>query len=287
MKVSPVTYDPVTSNGQVAYERSYKTSVTLTADEDHIFNDKIKVTVNGKDAVVKKKDDGTLTVTYEFPATTKKIEPVAPSTPTTVEDASKKNSVALLSKSSVTWNKKNQLMVTWGRVKDADGYDLYVRQCDEKLIKKSLAYTADNNTTTSILLKKLNGKKFNGKMNYKYQVYAYKMVDGKKTCIGNTLPCHFVGQNNKKNTNPKSVSVNAGKITLKAGKSAKIKADVKKEEPKKTIMLHAALVRFVSSNEAFATVDKNGKGTAKAAGTCKIYCVLLNGKNAAVKVTVK
>lgn len=159
-------------------------------------------------------------------------------------------------------------------------------QCDGKSMKTALVYTAKN-TETSVLLKNLNGKKFDDKKNYKYQVKAYKMVDGKKIYLGSTLVYHFVGQNNKENTNPKSVTVKTSQITLKVDKSSKIKASVQEVNKKKTFILHAALVRYVSSDESVATVDKNGKVTAIKKGTCKIYCVALNGKNKAVSVTVR
>ena len=50
---------------------------------------------------------------------------------------------------------------------------------------------------------------------------------------------------------------------------------------------HAAQFRYASSDKTVATVDKNGKITAKAKGTCYIYVYAKNGYAKKVKVTVK
>mgnify|MGYP000214069718 CR=1 FL=1 len=65
-----ITWDP--SATEAGYNTSYTASVTLTAATDYEFSNSTTATINGNTATsVKKNDDGTLTVTYKFPATAK------------------------------------------------------------------------------------------------------------------------------------------------------------------------------------------------------------------------
>ena len=65
-----VTWTP--GNAAAGYNTSYTASVTLTADTNYEFADSVTATVNGNPATsVTKNEDGTLTVTYAFPATDK------------------------------------------------------------------------------------------------------------------------------------------------------------------------------------------------------------------------
>ena len=65
-----VTWTPAHTNA--GYNTSYTASVTLTAGTGYEFADSTAATINGKSATsVKKNQDGTLTVTYEFSATAK------------------------------------------------------------------------------------------------------------------------------------------------------------------------------------------------------------------------
>ena len=62
-----ITWTP--SDTTAGYNTSYIASITLTADAGYEFMSSATATVNGEAASVKKNDDGTLTVTCEFPAT--------------------------------------------------------------------------------------------------------------------------------------------------------------------------------------------------------------------------
>ena len=65
-----VTWDP--SDSKAGYGKIYTASITLTASEGYVFADSTTVTVNGNPATsVTKNANGTLTVTYAFPATDK------------------------------------------------------------------------------------------------------------------------------------------------------------------------------------------------------------------------
>ena len=78
---------------------------------------------------------------------------------------------------------------------------------------------------------------------------------------------------------PTSVSLNKTALTLDVGKSYTLT---------KTVLPSNAVTSYTwsSSNTSVATVDKNGKVTAKASGTATITVKTSNGKTATCKVTV-
>lgn len=182
----------------------------------------------------------------------------------------------------------SQFNIKWGRIKQADGYDIYVQRCG-KNFKSKPTKTVKGNKKTSIKVKKLDGKKINLTKSYKVRVIAYKYVDGKKVVLAKSLTAHVVGRKNKKYTNVKSVKVEKSKYTIKVGKTKKIKASVKLEEKgKKQISTsHTAHFRYVSSDKSVATVSKNGKIKAVGKGTCDVYVYGKNGCGKKIKVTVK
>lgn len=111
-----ITWTP--SNSTAGYNTSYTASVTLTADTGYKFVDPTTATINGNTATsVNKNTDGTLTVTYAFPATAKdKLVSItspqaitvangtaydAMNLPATVSIVTEGNTV---SSASVTWN---------------------------------------------------------------------------------------------------------------------------------------------------------------------------------------
>lgn len=83
------------------------------------------------------------------------------------------------------------------------------------------------------------------------------------------------------NTKVKSITLNHKNITLKKGKTCKLKATCKPKQKKKVSFT------FSSTNTKVAKVDKTGKITARKAGTAKIKVKVKNSKVSAVcKVTV-
>ena len=129
-------------------------------------------------------------------------------------------------------------------------------------------------------------------------VKAFVMVDGQKQYVKKSLAAHcYTSGGNKKFTNPKSVKVKIKKkkakktviVSLKAGKKARIKATIKKLKKSKKLPNkgHGRKLRYISTNKQVAIVKKSGKIKAKAAGSCKIYVLAVNGVRATVKVTVK
>ena len=193
---------------------------------------------------------------------------------------------ATINLKSVT-QKNNKVQVSWTKVNEADGYDVYIHYCGSKA--KKAAKTIKGNSTTSASFKKIDGKKINQKKNFRVKVVAYKMVDGKKVTLAKTITGHLAGAKSVKYTNPKALKLTKSTYKIKVKKTAKIKAKVTLENSKKKLLpkSHAAKLRYKSSNTKIATVDKNGKITGKSKGTCYIYVYTVNGLMKKAKITVK
>ena len=167
--------------------------------------------------------------------------------------------------------------LTWKKVKGADGYEVYAARCG-KANKLKQVKTIENGNTKTYTQKKLKKGKA-----YKYVVRAYKMIDGKKVTIAASKTIH-VSTSGGKYGNVKSVKVKKAKVSLKKGKTFKIKASEVKT--KKAMKKHRKIC-YESSNTKVATVTKKGQIKAKAKGTCTIYVYAQNGKMKTIKVTVK
>jgi len=83
------------------------------------------------------------------------------------------------------------------------------------------------------------------------------------------------------------VKLNQTRLTLKAGKSAALKATLKGVKSGMKVVAHVAKVRFYSTDANVATVDDGGKVTAVGKGSCTIYAIANNGVRSSVKVKVK
>ncbi|MCM1499012.1 MAG: Ig-like domain-containing protein [Clostridium sp.] len=181
-----------------------------------------------------------------------------------------------------------KINISWGRLSDADGYNVYVQYCGRKFNNKSLNQVVGAKNT-SIKIEKVNGKKLNLKKNYKVYVEAYKLSDGQKKILGKTITAHIVGKNNSKYTNVKAVKVKKNSYTLNQGGTVTIKAKaVLVSKGKKQLSnAHAREFRYASSDKQIATVSKNGKVKAVGTGTCIAYVYARNGYAEKIKITVK
>ena len=174
---------------------------------------------------------------------------------------------------------KTSEKLTWTKVRGASGYDVYSSRCGRKLKKVR--------STKKLTLIKKNLKK--GKV-YKYKVRAYKKVKGRKSYIASAYVAHAIaGGYNKKYTDAKSIRAAKKSVTLKTGKTVRIKASQMKRKKNRKFLRssHAALFRYKSSDPSVAIVSKSGKVTAKKAGTCRIWIYAQNGLEAATTVVVK
>ncbi|MBQ5485740.1 MAG: Ig-like domain-containing protein, partial [Lachnospiraceae bacterium] len=184
--------------------------------------------------------------------------------------------------------KGEMIQISWGTVKGADGYDVYVQYCGKTFSSKPAMSV--NREVTSVTIKKINGKKLNLKKNYKIFVVAYKNVEGKKKRLAKSIVAHIVGVKNTRYSNPKELTITSDTdVTLEKGKTSKIKARVILANAKRKSLsdAHAPMFRYASSDKKIATVDKKGKITAKKQGSCLIWVYAKNGYAKKVKVTVK
>lgn len=181
-----------------------------------------------------------------------------------------------LLRAQTTKLKKNSVTVKWNKVKNADGYIVYGAKCGAKSKYKVLKVVSAK--TTSYTHKKLKKGTY-----YKYNVVAFKYVNGVKVTLAASKKIHATTQGGKYGV-AKSVKLNKSKATIKKGKTFKIKAsEIKKD---KKIKRHRAIC-YESSNTKIATVNSKGKIKAKKKGKCTIYVYAQNGVYKTVKVTVK
>ena len=182
---------------------------------------------------------------------------------------------------------KNGLRFHWTKVTGADGYDVFLARCNHTKSAKDnwTVRTLKGNKTFSWT--KTGLKKHTS---YKVRVKAWVMKDGKKKYVSASPTAHgYTGGYRDKYTNPKSVSVNKTKVSLKVRKTAIIKARVTKlkKNLKDMPASHAPKLRYITSDSKVATVNGSGKITAKSKGTCKIYVYAVNGAYKTVTVTVR
>lgn len=181
-----------------------------------------------------------------------------------------------LLRAQTTKLKKNSVTVKWNKVKNADGYIVYGAKCGAKSKYKVLKVVSGK--TTSYTHKKLKKGTY-----YKYNIVAFKYVNGVKVTLAASKKIHATTLGGKYGV-AKAVKLNKSKVKIKKGKTFKIKAsEIKKD---KKIKRHRAIC-YESSNTNIATVNSKGKIKAKKKGKCTIYVYAQNGVYKTVKVTVK
>ena len=185
----------------------------------------------------------------------------------------------------VTTGKKS-ITIGWDKVQEASGYDIFFSQCNhhgKKLVYRNVKSIKGNDVFTW----KMSGLKKGTA--YKAYVKAYVMKDGRKYYVKTSPTMHaYTGGGTKKYTNVKSVSVKKAAVSLKKGKTYKIKASLKKLHRGKRLMpkSHVPRLRYLTTDSSVATVNAKGKITAKGKGSCTIYVYAHNGVRKAVKVKV-
>ena len=182
---------------------------------------------------------------------------------------------------------KKSLSISWNRIQGAAGYDIFFARCNHGKKKNAIRNIKMIKGNKTFKWTKSGLKK---RTAYKACVKAYIYKNGKKTYVRNSPHVHaYTGNGTKYHTNAKSVSVNKTKVTLKKGKTFKIKAKDNKVNKKKKLMpkSHAPTLRYMTSNKKVATVSSNGKIKAVAKGKCCIYAYAHNGVSKKVTVIVK
>ncbi len=186
-------------------------------------------------------------------------------------------------------NTKKSVTLNWKEETEADGYMIYGNLCNHDGHKYKLEYikTVDK-SKLELTLKGLTKGTY-----YKYQIVAFKMVDGKRVAIAKTPIVHTITKGGKYGVAKAIRIAKIGKksynteenvaLTLKKGKTIKVNAKEIKED--KTIQHHRNVL-YVSDNKKVATVDKKGQIVAKGKGTCTIYIYAQNGVYNTITVTV-
>ena len=197
----------------------------------------------------------------------------------------KANEIAINAKLKLAVGSK--VNVSWGKVTGADGYDVYMSYYTKG--KLPVVKTIKSAKTTSATIKKLKNKKIDQSKIVKCKVVAYKLENGKKITLAESIEAYAVGSKYKKATDAKSVKLSKNQYTLSKGKSETIKATTVKRSSKRKVLSksYVAEFRYASSNEAVAKVSTTGKITAKGKGSCYVYVYAANGNAKKVKVTVK
>ena len=178
---------------------------------------------------------------------------------------------------------ENANRLSWNPVKNADGYFIYASACNENGKERKVKKIADikNRTTTSYTHKNCEKDTW-----YKYRISAYRIIGKKKTAISKSLELHSLTKGSKTYENPSRVKIRSGKkLSLKAGSTKKIRAQVIVPKGKKTCW-HIQKIRYLVSDSSILTVSKKGKIRAKKAGHATIYAVAQNGVTAKIKVSV-
>ena len=121
-----ITWTP--GNSTAGYNTSYTASITLTADTGYKFVDSTTATINGNTATsVNKNTDGTLTVTYAFPATAKdKLTSITAPQAITVANGTAYSAMNLPNQVNIVTegNTESSAPVTWDTTTPASGsYD--------------------------------------------------------------------------------------------------------------------------------------------------------------------
>ena len=270
---------------------TYKSSDTKVATVD--ANGKITAVANGTATITITTEDGAKTATVKVTVAIPDVKQQgtteqSKTTEHQVQQPTKEEKAVISMNAGLKVSQTgSKINIKWGKVKEADGYDVYVAYCGKKFGKA--VKTINKNSTTSITVKKINSKKINFKKNFKVYVAAYKMVDGKKEVLAKSIMGHVVGCKNTKYSNAKKITIAKINYSISVGKTAKIKAKtVLVQKGKKQLTdAHAKEFRYASSNKNIATVDQNGKIKGVAKGICTIYVYARNGYAKTVKITVK
>jgi hypothetical protein len=171
---------------------------------------------------------------------------------------------------------KTTLTLFYKRITNADGYLIYGGKCGEEM--KELAKVSPE--TTSYTFNNLKQGIY-----YKYQVKAYRIIDGEQVIIMISKVVHSITES-KKYGNPTKVTTDLASVSLTVGESKIVTSQVVLPKGKKQ-KEHTTVIRYESSNEGIAIVKSNGKITAKAKGSCYIYAYAQNGVYKRIKVTVE
>ncbi len=170
--------------------------------------------------------------------------------------------------------------ITWTPLSNIDGYLVYAGRAGKSL---KLAAERASFQTRSCTVKGLK----TGKV-YQYRVAAYRNVGGEKQIVRKSVTAYAIaGGKSSKYTDVKSVCTGKHTLSLKQGGTYTVHATVKKVYGGLAYLPNASRLRYLSCNEAVATVSKSGTITAKSSGTAAVYVIGINGASDRIRVTVR
>ena len=176
--------------------------------------------------------------------------------------------------------KGKSVKLSWNKVSGATSFEIYSGLCgrDLKYMK-----TINSGNTLKYTVKGLKNK------TYKFYVVAYREVNGEKIKLATSECAHtIVNKSDKKRANASKIKLNKKTLTIKTGKSSKVKATVTCAKGKQLLWkTHCDKIRYYSSDVHIAKVSKKGKITGVMKGKCKVYAVAPNGIKTFVTVTIK
>ena len=171
--------------------------------------------------------------------------------------------------------KKKRIQLQWKPVELAEGYIIYGSMCGKPY---QLLEDIGSGNTASYLVQNLKKGKY-----YKLIVVAYRNAESGKIVL-TTSKTVYAATSGSKYGNPSKVTAGKRKLIMKAGKREKITAQVTNSTGK---VKKRRKLSWESTNEAVATVNKNGRIKTVSAGTCYVFAYAQNGIMARIKVTVK
>ncbi|MDE6435039.1 MAG: Ig-like domain-containing protein [Lachnospiraceae bacterium] len=168
---------------------------------------------------------------------------------------------------------KTSQTIRWKSVSLADGYYIYGAKATAKYKRLK---------TVSKKVCKWKHKKLKKGTQYKYRVEAYKIIEGKRVIISNSVPAYSTTKGGKYG-NPVKLKVKKSSLSVKRGKKIKLKVKVTGKKLNKA----RKKIRYISADPSIAKVSKTGAITGVKRGTCYIYCVAQNGLFKKIRVRVK
>lgn len=171
---------------------------------------------------------------------------------------------------------KTTQTLSYNRYGHVDGYLIYGGECGGEM-----RLLADLPTKVT----SYTDKNLKQATNYKYQVKAYKLIDGKRVIIMTSKVIHTITEG-KKYGNPVKVVLDTTAVKLNVADTKTLTGEVLIESAK-LLKEHTAVLRYESTNTEIATVNSKGKITAKDKGSCYVYVYAQNGVYKRIKVTVE
>lgn len=175
---------------------------------------------------------------------------------------------------------KNSIKLSWKKQSEAATYVIYGNKCGSKNKYEKITTVTGNSYTA----KKVVGKKVKKGTYYKFLIVA---LDKDGNVISTSKTIHAATKGGKVG-NDKKVTTRAkkNKVSLKVGKTFKLKAKTKAESKKLKVKKHRA-VAYESSDPTVATVNSKGVIKAVGKGECEVYAYAQNGVSIKIKVKVK